>query len=235
MAASPSAHARATSGSAALCITTHPTGMRVVPSTPSRQCSRQLVRDCGWATVAPMAWAVQGHTVHNLTRGRPRVDAAAGSSRRAGRERLLGRGGRTLHQLGQVGGDLGLHSHAHDGRHAELHGLDGVRVVVLLPRQRRVLGDELVQAHHGHRVACAGAHARGLRSSADDDHARGQLERCRGVQGGAARRAAATGHAAGRGGESAQQSHRPCGRCRCVRLWCPGGRSAEARMQRWRA
>ncbi len=61
----------------------------------------------------------------------------------------------TFHQLGQVGGVLGLDSHAHDGGHGELHGLDGVGVLALLVGQGRVLGDELVQTHHGHGVTCA--------------------------------------------------------------------------------
>lgn len=37
--------------------------------------------------------------------------------------------------------------------HGELHGLDGVSIVSLLVGEGGVLGDELVQAHHGHSVS----------------------------------------------------------------------------------
>ena len=65
----------------------------------------------------------------------------------------LGQAFQALDQLGQVGRDLGLNGDADDGRDGELHGLDRVRVLALLARERRVFGDELVQADHGDRVA----------------------------------------------------------------------------------
>nr|PNR45791.1 hypothetical protein PHYPA_015562 [Physcomitrium patens] len=57
-----------------------------------------------------------------------------------------------LHQLRQVRRVLALHRHPHHRRHRKLHRPDRVRVRLLLPRQRRILRDELVQSHHRHRV-----------------------------------------------------------------------------------
>jgi len=65
----------------------------------------------------------------------------------------LGQPFEAFHQLGQVGRDLGLDRDADDGRDRELHRLDRVRVLALFAGDRRVLGDELVEADHGDRVA----------------------------------------------------------------------------------
>eukprot|EP00951_Prasinocladus_malaysianus_P046687 scaffold647869_cov43-Prasinocladus_malaysianus.AAC.1 len=65
----------------------------------------------------------------------------------------LGQALERVHQLGKVRGHLALHGNADDGRHAELHGLDGVRVVVLLVGEGGILLDEGVQADQGHGVA----------------------------------------------------------------------------------
>mmetsp|Transcript_13033 Transcript_13033/g.33263 ORF Transcript_13033/g.33263 Transcript_13033/m.33263 type:complete len:703 (+) Transcript_13033:530-2638(+) len=43
----------------------------------------------------------------------------------------LGQALETFHKLGQLGSVLGLHSHAHDGRHGELHDADVVRALVV--------------------------------------------------------------------------------------------------------
>mmetsp|Transcript_5199 Transcript_5199/g.14877 ORF Transcript_5199/g.14877 Transcript_5199/m.14877 type:complete len:885 (-) Transcript_5199:8-2662(-) len=65
----------------------------------------------------------------------------------------LGQPLESLHQLGQVGGLLGLDGDTDDRGHGELHGLDGESILVLLLGKGGVLGDELVESDEGHRVS----------------------------------------------------------------------------------
>merc|ERR1719199_504065 len=65
----------------------------------------------------------------------------------------LGQALATLHELGQILRVLALDRDANDGGDGELHRLERVRLDLLFARDGRVLGDELIEADHRHRVA----------------------------------------------------------------------------------